>query len=118
MQLYDLEQLGISVTVIFSLVEVRGVLLSCMPHNRRNSSLFNSYPFDSRSALIAFTEDESIEQWKGFFYAVLMFGVSQIQSLIRGQYFAKTFQVGLRIRTGIIAAVYKKVSTHKRSADA
>ena len=47
--------------------------------------------------------------WKGFLYAGIMFLVSQVGSMILGQYFMRTFLVGLRIRTGIVSAVYKKV---------
>ncbi|KAF2361957.1 ABC transporter-like [Trinorchestia longiramus] len=61
--------------------------------------------------LIDFTEasTDTTPDWQGYFYAVLMFVCAQVASFILGQYFMKTFLVGLRIRTGVISAVYRKV---------
>lgn len=46
--------------------------------------------------------------WKGIFYAVLLFLVASFQTLILAQYFQRMFLVGLRIRTALIGAIYKK----------
>ena len=40
-----------------------------------------------------------------------MFFNALVQSLILHQYFHRCFLVGMRVRTAIIAAVYKKVGT-------
>lgn len=48
------------------------------------------------------------ESWKGYMYAVLLFAVAVIQTLILSQYFHRMFIVGLRIRTALISAVYRK----------
>ncbi|XP_068237783.1 multidrug resistance-associated protein 1-like isoform X4 [Palaemon carinicauda] len=67
--------------------------------------------------LIAFTESGADEPaWHGYFYAALMFVAAQVQSLILGQYFEKMFLVGLRIRTGVISAVYQKALKVSSSA--
>ncbi|XP_035695059.1 multidrug resistance-associated protein 1-like [Branchiostoma floridae] len=58
--------------------------------------------------LISFTEDKGIFPWKGYLYAVLLLVVAIIQSLVLGQYFHKCFTMGMRLRTVIISAVYKK----------
>lgn len=42
-------------------------------------------------------------------YAILMFLAAVLQSIILHQYFHRCFKVGMRMRTGIIAAVYRKV---------
>lgn len=41
-------------------------------------------------------------------YAFLLFFVASIQTLILAQYFQRMFIVGLRIRTALISAVYRK----------
>ena len=61
--------------------------------------------------MIRYVQDTSEPAWKGYFYALLMFVVSVARSLILHQYFHRCFLVGLRIRTGVISAVYKKVKT-------
>ncbi|XP_042861563.1 multidrug resistance-associated protein 1-like isoform X1 [Penaeus japonicus] len=68
------------------------------------------------SALIVFTESEDMPAWKGYMYAALMFVCAQIQSLVLGQYFMKMFLAGLRIRTGVISAVYRKALRISSSA--
>lgn len=66
------------------------------------------------SALISYIESdeggESEPVWRGYFYACLMLICAQVQSFLLAQYFMKMFIVGLRIRTGVISAVYRKVS--------
>ncbi len=47
--------------------------------------------------------------WKGYLFAVLMFVASLIQSIILHQYFHHCFTVGMRVRTAIVASVYRKV---------
>lgn len=46
--------------------------------------------------------------WRGILYAVLLFIVASIQTLFLAQYFQRMFLVGLRIRTALIGAVYRK----------
>jgi ATP-binding cassette, subfamily C (CFTR/MRP), member 1 len=46
--------------------------------------------------------------WKGIFYAVLLFTVAGVQTLLLAQYFNRMFFVGLRIRTSLISAIYRK----------
>uniref|UniRef100_A0A336MEP5 ABC-type glutathione-S-conjugate transporter n=1 Tax=Culicoides sonorensis TaxID=179676 RepID=A0A336MEP5_CULSO len=46
--------------------------------------------------------------WKGMIYAVSLFLVAAVQTLILGQYFNRMTFVGLRIRTALIAAIYRK----------
>ncbi len=59
--------------------------------------------------MINFTSDESEPAWKGYVYAALLFIAAVIQSLCLHQYFHRCFVMGMRLRTAIIAAVYKKV---------
>lgn len=64
--------------------------------------------------IIGFVEDYSEEgvekqpEWKGIFYAVLLFLLAAVQTIILGQYFHRMFIVGLRIRTALINAIYRK----------
>lgn len=46
--------------------------------------------------------------WRGFLYAALLFIVASTQTLFLSQYFQRMFLVGLRIRTALVGAIYKK----------
>ncbi|XP_031616914.1 multidrug resistance-associated protein 1 isoform X6 [Contarinia nasturtii] len=46
--------------------------------------------------------------WRGILYAVLLFIVASTQTLFLSQYFQRMFLVGLRIRTALVGAIYKK----------
>lgn len=59
--------------------------------------------------MISFTEDKSSFSWEGYLYAVLLFVVALLQSLFLQQYFQRCFVIGMKVRTAIMAAVYKKV---------
>ncbi|XP_075152488.1 multidrug-Resistance like Protein 1 isoform X4 [Haematobia irritans] len=64
--------------------------------------------------IIGFVEDYADEEqdrqpeWKGIFYAVVLFILAALQTVILGQYFHRMFIVGLRIRTALINAIYRK----------
>ncbi|XP_078610231.1 multidrug resistance-associated protein 1-like isoform X2 [Branchiostoma floridae x Branchiostoma japonicum] len=58
--------------------------------------------------LISFTKVKEVFSWKGYLYAVLLWVVAILQSLVLGQYFHGSFLMGMRLRTVIISAVYKK----------
>ncbi|XP_018417069.1 PREDICTED: canalicular multispecific organic anion transporter 1 isoform X2 [Nanorana parkeri] len=62
-------------------------------------------------AMVSFTANPAEYQWKGFFYAVLLFVTAIIQSLCLQQYFQGCFVLGMRVRTALMAAVYKKALT-------
>ncbi|RZC38992.1 multidrug resistance-associated protein 1 [Asbolus verrucosus] len=57
--------------------------------------------------LIKFVKN-SEEQWKGYFYAGLLFATATVQTIILSQYFNRMFVVGMRIRTALVSAIYKK----------
>ncbi|KAI0819664.1 metal resistance protein YCF1 [Trametes gibbosa] len=45
---------------------------------------------------------------EGFAIAVIMFGASLVQTVILHQYFQRTFETGMRVRSGLITAIYQK----------
>lgn len=59
--------------------------------------------------MVSFTEDKFSYNWEGYLYAVLLFVVALLQSLFLQQYFQQCFVLGMKVRTAIMAAVYKKV---------
>lgn len=59
--------------------------------------------------LIHFVTDSSAPSWQGFFYTALLFICTSVQSLILQRYFHVCFVSGMRLRTAIIGAVYRKV---------
>ncbi len=46
--------------------------------------------------------------WRGIFYAILLFVVASIRTLLNSQYFQRVHLVGLRIRTALIGSIFKK----------
>ena len=46
--------------------------------------------------------------WHGIFYAVLLFIVAIIQTLLNAQCFQRLIMIGLRIRTATVGAMYRK----------
>ncbi|XP_029946251.1 multidrug resistance-associated protein 1 [Salarias fasciatus] len=58
--------------------------------------------------LIRFINDSSAPSWQGFFYTALLFLCTCVQSLILQQYFHVCFISGMRLRTAVIGAVYRK----------
>lgn len=59
--------------------------------------------------MVSFTQDKSRYTWEGYLYAVLLLVVAILQSLFLQQYFQRCFVLGMKVRTAIMAAVYKKV---------
>lgn len=62
------------------------------------------------SVLIRFISNPTAPTWWGFLVAGLMFVCSMTQTLILHQYQHCIFVMGLRLRTGIIGVIYRKVS--------
>lgn len=47
--------------------------------------------------------------WRGYFYVFLMMLTATLQTLILSQYFHRMYLVGMRIRTSLTSAIYRKV---------
>ncbi|XP_036428801.1 canalicular multispecific organic anion transporter 2 isoform X2 [Colossoma macropomum] len=58
--------------------------------------------------LIEFTKEKGVPSWWGFSLAFLMFGCALLQTLILHQHFQYCFVTGMRLRTAIIGAIYRK----------
>ncbi|KAL3972079.1 growth differentiation factor 15 [Sarotherodon galilaeus] len=58
--------------------------------------------------MISFTQDKSRYVWEGYLYAVLLMVVALLQSLALLQYFQRCHVLGMKVRTALMAAVYKK----------
>ncbi|XP_074103395.1 multidrug-Resistance like Protein 1 isoform X2 [Cotesia typhae] len=58
--------------------------------------------------LINFINSKDEAQWKGYFYAVLLLLTAIFQTLVLSQYFNRMFIVGMRMRTALVAAIYRK----------
>ena len=54
--------------------------------------------------------------WRGYFYGSLLFLIASIQTLFLAQYFQRMFLVGLRIRTALISAIYRKALVMSNTA--
>lgn len=64
--------------------------------------------------LINFVNDQEAPDWQGYFYTVLLFVSACFQTLVLHQYFHICFVSGMRIKTAVIGAVYRKVSGSTR----
>ncbi|XP_044001771.1 multidrug resistance-associated protein 1 isoform X9 [Aphidius gifuensis] len=60
------------------------------------------------NALIGFVNAPDEPMWKGYFYAGLLFLTASLQTIVLSQYFNRMSIVGLRIRTALTAAIYRK----------
>lgn len=58
--------------------------------------------------MIKFVGDSTAPIWKGYLYAVLLFVSAGVQTLILAQYFNRMFIIGMRIRSVLVAIIYKK----------
>lgn len=83
-------------------VDVAQPLCVTAPSVRRLSSLLCRL-------LISFVNDKQAPNWQGYFYTALLFISACIQTLMLHQYFHICFVSGMRIKTAVIGAVYRKV---------
>ena len=60
------------------------------------------------NALIAFVQDSSQPSWKGYLYAALLAVVALVSAICDSQYWLGVERVGLRLRSAISGAVYRK----------
>ncbi|CAG5119557.1 unnamed protein product, partial [Candidula unifasciata] len=65
--------------------------------------------------LIQFTSSDEYT-WRGYFYSSLLLIVALLQSILLHQYFHCTFLLGMRLRSTIIAVVYRKTLRLSSSA--
>ncbi|XP_014681338.1 PREDICTED: multidrug resistance-associated protein 1-like isoform X2 [Priapulus caudatus] len=61
--------------------------------------------------LIAFISSDDFPFWQGYFYAVLLFVVSMVRTLLMQQFVNEALRVGMRVRTAVTGIVYKKALT-------
>ncbi|XP_036923546.1 multidrug resistance-associated protein 1 [Sturnira hondurensis] len=66
--------------------------------------------------LISFVNDKQAPDWQGYFYTVLLFVCACLQTLVLHQYFHICFVSGMRIKTAVIGAVYRKALVITNSA--
>ncbi|KAK9886056.1 hypothetical protein WA026_014839 [Henosepilachna vigintioctopunctata] len=68
------------------------------------------------SLLINYAKNDE-EQWKGFFYTILLFATSIIQTVLNSHSFNLMYLVGIRTRTALVGSIYRKalrISTYAR----
>ena len=65
--------------------------------------------YSHRRALIGYTENKEEENWKGYLYAVLFFVNGITSSIFFHQLFHIGMTLGMRVKSAVIATVYKKV---------
>ncbi|KAG0701724.1 Multidrug resistance-associated protein 1 [Chionoecetes opilio] len=62
--------------------------------------------------LIGFMEDGEEPAWHGYLYAVLLFVVCQVRSLLKNSYLYGVLVTSVNVRTALMAAVYNKGNKH------
>ncbi|XP_051062713.1 multidrug resistance-associated protein 1 isoform X2 [Phodopus roborovskii] len=70
----------------------------------------------SRKLIINFMNDREAPDWQGYFYTALLFVSSCLQTLVLHQYFHICFISGMRIKTAVVGAVYRKALVITNSA--
>lgn len=65
--------------------------------------------FFLNSMLISFVKDKDVPLWWGYLIAASMFLCAVLQTIILHHHFQYCFVTGMRLRTGIIGMVYRKV---------
>lgn len=65
--------------------------------------------------IISFAKSED-PLWKGIFFAVSLFAVASLNTLLVGQHYTRMFYVGMRIRTALVSAIYRKSLVLSNSA--
>lgn len=73
------------------------------------SAILTSIIICAYRLMIDYVRDEAEPAWRGYLYAVTIFLLAILRSLLLHQYFNRCVIVGMRIRSGLIQAVYKKV---------
>uniref|UniRef100_A0A670ZB18 Multidrug resistance-associated protein 1 n=1 Tax=Pseudonaja textilis TaxID=8673 RepID=A0A670ZB18_PSETE len=66
--------------------------------------------------LINFVNDKSAPSWQGFLYTGLLFFTASLQTLVLHQYFHICFVTGMRLKTAVIGAIYRKALVITNSA--
>ncbi|KAG8145847.1 hypothetical protein E2320_012309 [Naja naja] len=66
--------------------------------------------------LINFVNDKSAPSWHGFLYTGLLFFTACLQTLVLHQYFHICFVTGMRLKTAVIGAIYRKALVITNSA--
>ncbi|XP_058536855.1 multidrug resistance-associated protein 1 isoform X1 [Ochotona princeps] len=66
--------------------------------------------------LIKFVNDSEAPDWQGYFYTALLFISTCLQTLVLHQYFHICFVSGMRIKTAVVGAVYRKALVITNSA--
>lgn len=72
---------------------------------------FRGHTFPLGRLLINFVNDKKAPDWQGYFYTALLFVSACLQTLVLHQYFHICFVSGMRIKTAVIGAVYRKVGS-------
>ncbi|XP_078738358.1 ATP-binding cassette sub-family C member 2-like [Lampetra fluviatilis] len=67
-------------------------------------------------AMISFTDDPRVYEWKGYVYAVVLLITALLQSVLQQQYFLRCFLIGMRVRSATIGLVYQKSLTISNGA--
>ncbi|XP_053612783.1 multidrug resistance-associated protein 1 isoform X6 [Plodia interpunctella] len=65
--------------------------------------------------LIGFVEGKE-ELWKGYLYSVGLLACASIQTMLLSHYFTRMYLVGMRIRTALTSAIYRKSLRMSNSA--
>ncbi|XP_037669576.1 multidrug resistance-associated protein 1 isoform X2 [Choloepus didactylus] len=66
--------------------------------------------------LIKFVNDTQAPNWQGYFYTALLFISSCLQTLVLHQYFHICFVSGMRVKSAVVGAVYRKALVITNSA--
>jgi ATP-binding cassette subfamily C (CFTR/MRP) protein 1 len=59
------------------------------------------------NALIAYVESDE-PSWRGYLYTAILVAATALNTIINSQYFYFQYKIGLKIRTALTAAIYRR----------
>ena len=101
-----------SLSVLPALIKTFGVSFFTSSILKLISDILSLLTPSIMKMMISFAEshgtDNEQEPWKGYFFGFLLFFTVLLQSLFLNSYFQTTMLIALKMRTTLIAAIYKK----------
>ena len=62
------------------------------------------------SLIITFVAAPDAYEWQGYVFVVALFAINCLKSIFNVWYWHVCYQVGMRLRTAVIAIIYRKVA--------
>ena len=65
------------------------------------------------SYIITFVGQRDAYMWQGYLYIIALFAVNCLKTVFNVWYWHVCYETGMRVRTAVIAIIYRKVSANR-----